>query len=265
MHLFFAKGVFSVNYFTMELKRSIFSKSTLIAFILGITCLIIGCYEILFIYPDTSIINAFMSSYSAGTSSVMSLVFPIIVCIPFVSSYTMDLRTGYINYLSIRMNIIKYAVTRLIINGIISALLIVSCFIVALIIIIIFSSSFNEGFPIRDIIIFKNIYNNMPIVYILLLILNSAIVGLVVATFGLGFSTIIRNTYLAIIFPFLFYIFSATMLASINKFFNMGIIYDLNYFGDLKLFNVLLYDSVLFGTGIILFLFGVIFNREKYV
>lgn len=253
-------------YLKEELKRAFLSKSTLLSFILAIICIFSGCWQYLsFIDSDNNFLNAFMAAHSSGTMSIISLVFPIIVSLPFAASYVIDLKSGFAHYIHIRIGRVKYCFIRLFVNGIVSgAILSVSFLILFFTLLIIYGPNIKGDF-LHETVIFKGIHDNFPITYISILILNTFICGVVFSTLGLGISTFIKNKYLAVVIPFLCYLFSGTILVQVNKFLHLGILFDWDYYNDLHLSIVLISYIVTFLIGIGLFLFGALKRGENHV
>ncbi|MCI4252652.1 hypothetical protein MRP26_27460 [Bacillus sp. CCB-MMP212] len=253
-------------YLKEELKRAFLSKSTLLSFILAILCIFAGCWQYLyFIDPDNNFLNALLAAHSSGTMSIISLVFPIIVSLPFAASYVIDLQSGVAHYIHIRIGRVKYCFIRLFVNGIVSgAVLSVSFLILFFTLLIVYGPNVNGVFS-HETVIFKEIHDKSPIVYTAILILNTFICGIVFSTLGLGISTFIKNKYLAVLTPFLCYLFSGTILVQVNKFFHLGILFDWDYYNDLQLSTVLISYIIIFLIGIGLFLFGALKKGEDHV
>jgi hypothetical protein len=191
-----------------------------------------------------------------GTSAVLSVVFPILVALPFASSYVVDVDSGMIDYIYLRMGRIKYLLTRLLVNALVSGFVISSSLLISFILFLMIKNFDVQPINSVSVVLFKEIFNESPVVYILIYILNTFICGAVFSTFGLGLSTIIKKQYFAVLSPFLLYILSGTLFTQINKFFNSAILFDLNYYGDLKIIHVLFYDIFLLILSISIFLIG---------
>ncbi|MBH0176247.1 hypothetical protein IHV09_22070 [Fictibacillus sp. 23RED33] len=254
------------TYIKEEFKRAFISKNTAISLILCIICILVGSFEsfYLFGFLQNNAFNLFMLSYSEGTSAILSTLFPLIVSIPFVSSYLSDVNSGLINYIVLKTGRLKYLTIKLIVNGVVGGSVIAGSLFFSFIIYLIVTG-FSKAELSNSTVVFGDIYQQNPVLYIYLLILNSFICGMCFSTFGIGMSTLLKNKYLSVIFPFLFYIFSGTILLQINKLFNSVITYDLNFYYDLKYTDVLLYQGLLFLIGISLFYSGAKINEEQTV
>ena len=223
----------------------------------------IGASEFLFTdYKGANAISLFMYSHSAGTIAVLSLLFPIIVSLPYASSFVEDINTSLINYIHIRMNKFKYIISKLIVNALIGGYVLASVMLVFFIVYL-FMRNFNIDRPNNfDIYVFTDIFTQSPFTYVILLIMNSFLCGMAFATIGLGISAWIKNKYVAVIAPFLFYIFSGTVLYKINPLFHAVVIYDLNYIHNITYIFSFLYASLLIVIGCSLFIFGVLRIEE---
>lgn len=254
------------GYFKAELKRAIYSRNTLFSAVLIYVCIFIGTVEYLFQF--TSMTNAtylFLMGHSKGTLSIISLLFPILVSIPFAASYVSDLQSGFIQYIYVRMGRLKYIAIRLLVNGLVSGGVISSSLLISF-----FFFMLIRGFDVSPSsyinVSLKNglyeLYHNWTVGYILLFILHSFISGVLFSTLGLGLSTFLKNKYFAVLSPFLFYIVSGTLLIHINKFFHSAILFNLGVYGDLQYSYVMLYTIILLVVGVTLFIIGALKNAE---
>ncbi|WP_199426748.1 hypothetical protein [Thermaerobacillus caldiproteolyticus] len=251
------------GYFAIELKRAFFSRNTLISQLLIFACIFIGSFEFIFHqYPGVNAIYLFMYSHSEGTSAILSLLFPVLVSLPFAASYVTDVRTGLINYISYRMSRKKYLLIRLLVNGLVSGYVIASSLLVSFIIFLLIKKFDVSVVDTLNIIVLRGVYEYSPVLFVLIMILNSFVCGVVFSTLALGISTFIHNHYLTIVFPFAFYIISGTLLFQINKFLNSAMLFDLEYYPDLKISYVVLYDLILLIIGVALFFIGAAKHAE---
>ncbi len=252
-----------MSYIKEELKRAFFSKTTAISFLLTFICIFIGSAEYIFKnYPGTNAIYLFMYAYSQGTSAVLSFAFPMLVSLPYAASLVEDFNSGFNHYIFIKMKSVRYLVIRLLVNALAGGLVL---FLSLLISFFLFAVTKNFDLSSTDLLninLYNSIYQESPVIYIFILIANSFVCGVVFSTLGLGLSTIFKNQYLAVLSPFVFYIFSGTILVQINKYFNAAILFDINYYKDLKLVNILSYDVVLLLTGVIIFFIGALRYEE---
>lgn len=250
------------NYFQEELKRAFISKSTGFSILIILLCLIIGAIEsYLFPDPNNNAFNLLITGYSGGTASVLSIIFPVLVSIPFASSYVTDMQTGYLKYVFTKMETWKYIVIRLLVNGLVGGFVLSFSLLIAFIVFVLLKGTHSTTVN-SQLLVFANIFVNYPFVYILLMILNAFLCGLVFSTFALGFSSLLKNKYLSILFPFLFYIFSGTVLIKFNHLLHGAITYSLTFVNS-SYSTVLSYDMVLLTIGIITFMLGVQKNAEE--
>lgn len=246
------------HYFREELRRAVLSRNTLVTGTLIILCLFLGSAEFIFNrYPGVNAMYLFLFAHSKGTSSILNLLFPIIVSIPFAASYVQDVRSGFASYIFLRTSKMKYAVTRLVVNGMVSSGIVIVCML-GMYILFLLLTGFDIGYTESvSITMFNEFYKESPVLYVFFLILNSGLCAIVFSTLGLGISTLIRNQYITLVVPFVYYLLSGTVLIQINKYFNSAMLYDVNFYPENNYVNILVYDAVLLLIGIILFLLGV--------
>ena len=205
--------------------------------------------------------NLLIQGYSGGTASILAMLFPILVSIPYTSSYIIDMKSGYLKYILTRTKITNYIIIRIIINGLVGGFVLFISLSIAFIMFVLLKGT-NSSEIYSQTIIFKDVLNTNPYLYVLLILLNSFVCGFVFATFGLGFSTLLKNTYLTILFPFLFYILSGTLLVRFNPLFHAAVTYVLDYGGS-SITTVIVYDLIMLLIGITTFVLGVSKNVEQ--
>lgn len=253
------------SYFKSELKRVAISKNTLIALILTIVLYFIGYYE----FTDFRGFNVegFKEIYDSIDvfivirKSYLSLLIPLIASMIFSDSYLLDLETGYLNFIYLRLPRKKYILIKILVNAIISGfVIVVSSILVFIILYLIFginnNSLFNEVTGT-----FGLIYQENKFIYFLILIMTSFIFNVIFATLSLGLSPYLKNRYLTVVSSFAYYVISATIFISLKLFqLNATLLFTLNY---LSAEMLIIYQIVLFLIGVILFYFGVLYKNEK--
>jgi hypothetical protein len=249
------------TYIKEEFKRAFLSKSTVLSITLVFLSIFIGAIES-FLFPvENNAFNLLIIGYSGGTASILSVLFPILVSIPFASSYIDDSKTGYLKYILTKTKLINYIKIRLLANGLIGGFVLSFCLSISFFLFVILKGTKSSVIH-AQINILKDIFETNPFLYIFLLILNSFVCGMVFATFALGISTFLKNKYLTVIFPFIFYILSGTLLYKINPLLHSAVTYDLQYGGS-SLTTVIIYDLIMLIVGITTFVFGVLKNVEQ--
>ncbi|QAA32901.1 hypothetical protein [Clostridium manihotivorum] len=252
-------------YFKQEMRRALYSKNMIIAIVLSCICMFSGILLGNFYVEKKDAVYYFMLAHSLGRTSLLSLLGPVIVSLPFAASFLEDKDSGFLKLILLKISRKKYLLTRIISNAIAGALSIT----VPLIIVFIFYSliygvktgGMAAGKYAGDL---DWLSVNKPVLFVIVILVLSFIFGIVISTLGLGLSTVIKSKYLTIILPFLFSIFTGTVFQyfGINKIFDFELagLFDFNLTGLVNLRHILLYDSILCLLGILLF---VNFSRGK--
>ncbi|KOY80529.1 hypothetical protein I6G82_08805 [Lysinibacillus macroides] len=248
------------SYIKEEFKRAFFSKITLFTSIFSIVLVFGGMFEYIswIKYGDISVLYLFLSGYNSGTANFLIVVFPIISCLPFAASYVSDCKTGLNKYIYIRMSKTSYRLIRLLVNGLVGGfVLFIGPFISLLFLlgIKVFTHIPMAKEQMETFEYFKSLGIHSPIIAILIILIVLFFCGFTFATFALGISTFIQNIYLAVLLPFIYYIFSATVLINIHTYLNAVVLYDVNHFG-VNFAQRCLYGIILCMVGIITFFIG---------
>lgn len=256
-----------IAYIKEEFKRAFFSKMMLIAVILSIGLTLVGMFEYLLWLPygNISVLYIFLSGYNIGTLSILALLFPIVASLPFAGSYLEDMKSGFANYLHLRIKPKWYRVIRLFVNGLAGGFALFVGPFVGFIIVAIAKPIY--GIPmlkeeIETVQYLQESGINSPWLMIVMILIMLFICGFIFATMSLGISTLIHNIYLSLLAPFVILIFSGTVLLSINPAFHLIGLYDISYASD-PLQQVFIGGIVLAISILLYFTGGYIFN-EKY-
>ena len=92
-----------INYIKEELYRAFSPKLILICCFIAIFVVFAGFFEYIswLQYGNISLMYLFLSGYS--NNSFLIIIFPILVSIPFATSYLKDLKTGTLKYIYLRI------------------------------------------------------------------------------------------------------------------------------------------------------------------
>lgn len=90
-----------------------------------------------------------------------------------------------------------------------------------------------------------------PLMMMLVIIAIIFICGAVIATFTLGISTVLKNTYFTVLSSFILLLVSATVLINFNVKFSLVSIYDVDHFG-MTFLERFVYEIILVGIGLVL-------------
>lgn len=255
------------TYLTEELKRAFLSKVTIGTAIFSIALVFGGMLEYLSWIPHggISVLYIFLAGYNSGTASFLGVVFPIIACLPFAASYVEDRKSGFNHYIYLRIRKYRYKAVRFFVNGLVGGtVLSIGPFVAFLFLLI---AKLFTGIPmIKEQIdtysYFVSIGIHSPIVIIIIILITLFFCGFTLATIALGISTLINNIYLTILAPFVFYIFTATVLMNIHTNLNLLGLYDVDHFG-MSFTHRFVYGIILCMAGFILFFVGSYKNEEK--
>ncbi|MBU3227715.1 hypothetical protein [Clostridium algidicarnis] len=245
------------NYIRIEIRRALFNRITFLAILIGIICMVFGAENYLF---DTTIktdsVDLFRFAYSSGTSSILVLIAPILVCLPFSTSYLEEKQTYFYENIFIRINKIKYLVIKILVNGLVGGL-IMSIILTISFIIFFIIKGWHINLDLANSLDLRNIYAYLcevsPFAYVFFIIISSFFGGFTFATMSLSISTVIRNRYLASMFPFLFNILTGIFLVKINNLFYTVNFLDVSYF-NINWFYIIIYELLLLTIFIGIFL-----------
>nr|WP_312580065.1 hypothetical protein [Sedimentibacter sp.] len=245
-----------IRYIAEDFKRAFLSYNTLLSILILFFSIIIGSIDNIlnenFPYGSGYL---FFISYNVG---IAFLITPILVCFPYVDSYVNDLNSGYIKYLFLKITPVKYSAIRIITNALVSGFTIFTGLCAGYLALLKLKGIADDG---KYIIInneLVSLYNNSQIKYVFLLIGLAVLGAMAFSTFSLGLSTIFKNRYLAILFPFFCFIFSGMFLGQISHYMNLEILFNVSFYSDIKIIKLIIVDMLLFFTGIILFLYMVL-------
>jgi len=238
------------NYIKNEFKRGFFSKRNLIAIVL--------CFLSIVLYKFEDLFNTYWkveASYlfTWSTRGFIGIFAPILVCLPFADSYLDDVDSGMQKYLYIKITRLKYGVIKLFVNGLLGGLvLLIGSFLSFLIFL-------SRGiYVVKDANIINglaDLYTKSPFGYIFLIIFCMFIFGIVFSTLGLSISTIIKNKYVSMLFPFIFYMILSVFLDGVIDCLNPS---RLMLLIDGRIFTIFLYDFILFVIGVTIFLIKIL-------
>lgn len=248
------------TYFKEEIKRAFFSRQNIIAIFLSIALFFIGMIDVFswIFRGDSSVFFAFLQGYNSGTANFLIILFPIIVCIPFASSFNIDKLTGFKNYLSIRLENKYYKLIRWFVNGVVGGFVLFIGPFLGFVFLLISKLIFD--LPIikeetETFEFFSQLGIQSPVVIICIILINLFVCGFTFATLGLGVSTLINNKYVAMLVPFIFLLVSATILNKMNTYFSAISLYNVHFFG-MGFIERLIYFSILLCISTFLFFWG---------
>lgn len=222
-------------YFLKDMKRAFISWKMICSVVASIVATFIAIFT-LFLWVrtnDVSLLYIFFSSYNYGTTTFLMILFPLISCLPFATSLLEDSKNGIQSLIRYRISKAKYFSIRFIVNAIAGAVTVVVGPVLLVITLMIIHFTYSTNWlmdePISSILFFNKLGLTSPYSMISVVLLTLFICGALFATIGLVCSLVIKNTYIAWIFPFVLFVFSGTVLNAISEKFYLLRIYDFSY------------------------------------
>lgn len=208
-----------------DIKYAIFNRRMFIAMIIGFLCLFFAGSE--FLWTENSKIDfvyTFFMAMSSGSTAVISLIYPILSCMPYADNYLLEETTGYYLYKKIKVSLTRYSITKIIATAISGGISI--CIPVCLYFLVCLSFRGNGVSSERFAYITWNVnfFEKYPLVYCGVYIVNSFVCGAIFSLLGLMLSAFIKNRYLVVILPVIIYIFFNILCSNTFFKFNSGII-----------------------------------------
>lgn len=246
-------------YFKLELKKALLSwKSAISILIILVTFAIPYLDEVHFQVYDLDGIEYFLTIMS---KSLNFIVAPIITGIIYSTSIIKDKDTGFIDKLLELIDIKTYFKVKLTVNALVSfSVLILGYGLVILYFIIVYGvkNSFFLGVPPGAFLLFGNFSKLSNIIFIFLII---PIVSVAFSTFIFGITTVTDKKFIGYILP-IFYSILIEILSEMWQMnsvidFNIGRLFNEGLYSNAKLFNIIIYNSMLALVGIfLLYRFG---------
>lgn len=208
-------------------------------------------------------LEKYLISLAYGTASLLAVFFPIVACIPYALSYRDETDSGFYYLYVLKTGRLQYHIARIISVLISGFLAIFAACLTWYLFLFLFIGTGNTNFPILYGLFFaEKLYDDNPFVYGMIYTFNAGLQGSIFAVLGLGLSAVIKNRYIAILIPFAYCIFSASVLELYNQALNAITLFVLGqYFGGTAgYWGILIYDGILVLIGIGLYVIG-----EHYV
>lgn len=157
-------------------------------------------------YPRSAYISWMF--FIGETYPIYALVFPLLASIAYSDSYAEDINTGVIKNILTRVEKRQYLLTRFIVNfligGILSVFPLVINFMGQMAAYPLIDNNYYYGMPlVSQLSFWPELFYSHPMLYTLLRLLIIFLFGATLASIGLAFSTIVKNRYIILIFPFL--------------------------------------------------------------
>lgn len=209
----------------VEFKRAFTEKRFMVSIIIGIVFCLINTIKYdygyimnpysndMYFYNDfikSSLVSAydnFIMFRLTDISNIFFIIMPILVAIPYSSSYNEDIKSGFSRNILSRSYKKRYLITKFIVNFVISGLTFAIPLILNLLVNITTQASINPERLSSNVLVtgnlFPNMYLNNPLMYTILWIFIYFISAGVISSIALGVSIIIANKFIIVISPFI--------------------------------------------------------------
>lgn len=243
-----------------DMKNAIFNKKMILALALVLVCLFVGGAEVLFNNSEgIDFSYLFLFSLSCGTSSVLALIYPVLACIPYSDTYSVEKSSGYLFYKRVKKEKSRYILSKWLSCGV-SGGLVISVPVAMYLVICLLSKGTNlvdEGMQYVTHNI--NFYQHAPVLYCFGYVGNAFICGMIFSIMGLAISVFIKNRYLIIFLPLVIYIVLNILFSDMMINLNPILWWDINLINESNSvfvtgvkFFVLIIVSIIFAIGVIL-------------
>lgn len=249
-------------YFKEDLKRAFWSRMTLLSVVLSILLFFGGFAEYLG-WLRSGVVSVFYL-FTLGYESGIAIVFPLIACLPFAGSFVKDCKSGVVKDCSSKRG---YLWIRFLVNGLVGGFVLFIGPLVGFLFLLGTNLIIGTAMNGQDTEIygyFSRLGIQSPIVIMILLLIGLFCCGFIMASMALGLSVFIQNPYIVTIFPFVLYLFTATVLLDMNPSLNLLNLYSLTSYGH-PMSDRVLYGAVLLAASMISFIAGGNRRIQAYV
>ncbi|MDC3414318.1 hypothetical protein [Terrihalobacillus insolitus] len=146
--------------------------------------------------------------FVGSTYYIYSLVFPLLASLAYSDTYAEDVNTGLIKNILTKVEKKKYLLIRYTVNfcvgGFVAVFPLVINFLGEMAAYPLIENNFYFGMnPVSRISFWPDLFYNYPLLYVIVRVTLLFLLGGVLASLGLALSTIVKNRYIVLIFPFL--------------------------------------------------------------
>ena len=201
----------------------------------------------------------FVELTGLGDGELAGLLCPILVMLPYALSYRKERDSGYRQLMVLKSSPGAYRRTKLLTTGVSGATLMCLPYLCWMPVCFMLGTKVVDphGNVIRNLApVLLPMFENYPTLYVVLYLINVALVGAMHALLGLGVSAVVRNKYLAVLFPFGYCLFSAIVLEHISHQLEAFYLISLGFGPCWSISGHIGYLLFLFALGIVLFIGG---------
>lgn len=205
-----------MRYFLFELRRAVISKNFIVGISLICITLFISAHQSWYSIAGFGGFSFFLYTFSLGELALLPIAAPLIVPITFADSYLKDKEHNMIYAIMTRSSLKKYYITRILVNGIASALtMFIPLFLLLLINLFLFDVSAGESFGILHGA-WSFVFDKNQFLYSIIIILNSTLFAFIYGNVGLVATLFVNNKLFGIVAPFTLYILPSFILPFFN-------------------------------------------------
>lgn len=247
------------TYFNLEFRKNLFSwKSIISILVIILSFLPIYLEDLRFPMVEIDGIEYFLRISSA---SYTFFIAPVVAGIIYSTSIVNDKKTGFMDKLLEVIDIKTYYKVKLLVNTLVSAIVLGISHGIMILYLIVFYGVKNRAFTDvapGSFVLFGDI---SKISYIILIFLVIPFSAAAFSTFILGITTAVGKKFVGYILPVFYALFTGILfeLWQINSFidFNIGKLFTIGIYPNVKIFYIVIYDSIFIVVGIfLLYKFG---------
>lgn len=201
----------------------------------------------------------FVELTGTGDGELAGLLCPILVMLPYALSYRKERDSGYRQLMVLKASPGAYRRAKLLAVGVSGAAVMCVAYLCWMPVCFLLGTDIRD--PYGDVIrlmapVLRPLFENYPTLYVVLYLINVALVGAMHALLGLGVSAVVRNKYLAVLFPFGYCLFSGIVLQYISRQLEAFYLISLGFGFNWNIGGHIGYLLLLYALGIGLFIGG---------
>ena len=236
-----------------EMRRA-FGKTFFIAYLIGFLS---GCGGLISYWiqvrwtpvESISCFDAWLYCYSVAESSAYKVIFPLVICLPYLTTIYTDRKSGMIFNIVSRMSYSQYLISKLAVGIvetiIMSASVLMSWFVISI-------SLFPLNIPDTELNVFvtgafSEFYTEAPLKYILILLLLNVVFSITFFVSCVSISIFLNSKYQVVVVPFAIYF----VLEFCAQYTNYAYIHPIAYYLPFE-FLPLTITQIITGIGVII-------------
>lgn len=168
---------------------------------------------------------------------IYSLIFPLLASLAFSDTYAEDYNSGLIKGILTKVEKKKYLITRYFVNffigGFIAALPLIVNYLGSMTAFPLIENNYFFGMtPVVSTSYWPELFYRSPLLYIIIRILFIFLLGGMLSSIGIALSTMVKNRYIVLVFPFLLFMGLDVLMPAIGEAnFSLSFLFLWNYSG----------------------------------